>query len=152
VPKATTIGVLVNPKPDTEAERRDVQAAALALGLQLIILDVSSDRDIETAFATFVQSLARPGGNITGFANFESMIGGKWLQLIQEVDPRITRIGVIFNPQTAPFAGSYLRSVEAEAQGPAADRFRLIINLQAAKALGLTIPEGLLLRADEVIE
>ena len=55
VPKATTIGVLVNPKPDTEAERRDVQVAALALGLQLIILDVSSDRDIEMAFATFVQ-------------------------------------------------------------------------------------------------
>ena len=56
VPKATTIGVLVNPNnPNTEAERRDVQAAAQAIGQQLIILDVSSDRDIETAFATFVQ-------------------------------------------------------------------------------------------------
>ena len=56
VPKATTIGVLVNPNtPNTEAERRDVQAAAQAIGQQLIVLDVSSDRDIETAFATFVQ-------------------------------------------------------------------------------------------------
>ena len=56
VPKATTIGVLVNPnRADTEAERRDVQAAAQAIGQQLIILNVSSDRDIETAFATFVQ-------------------------------------------------------------------------------------------------
>ena len=56
VPKATTIGVLVNPNnPDTEAERSDVQAAAQAIGQQLVILDVSSDRDIETAFATFVQ-------------------------------------------------------------------------------------------------
>ena len=56
VPKATTIAVLVNPNTsDTEAERRDVQAAAQAIGQQLIILDVSSDRDIETAFATFVQ-------------------------------------------------------------------------------------------------
>ena len=56
VPKATTIAMLVNPNTsNTEAERRDVQAAAQAIGQQLIILDVSSDRDIETAFATFVQ-------------------------------------------------------------------------------------------------
>jgi len=56
VPKATIIGMLVNPSnPDAEAERRDVQAAAQAIGQQLIILDVSSDRDIEPAFATFVQ-------------------------------------------------------------------------------------------------
>jgi putative ABC transport system substrate-binding protein len=56
VPKATTIAMLVYPNTaDTEAERRDVQAAALAIGQQLIVLDVSSDRDIETAFATFVE-------------------------------------------------------------------------------------------------
>ena len=56
VPKATTIAVLVNPNTtETEAERRDVQAAAQAIGRQLIILDVSSDRDIELAFATFVR-------------------------------------------------------------------------------------------------
>ena len=48
--------MLVNPNsPDTEAERRDVQTAAQAIGQQLIILDVSSDRDIEAAFAMFVQ-------------------------------------------------------------------------------------------------
>src|SRR5471030_3265283 len=56
VPKATTIAVLVNPNsPETVSERSDVQAAALAIGQQLLVLDVSSDRDIETAFATFVQ-------------------------------------------------------------------------------------------------
>ena len=50
VPKATTIAMLVNPNtPETEAERRDVQAAAQAIGQQLVILDVSSDRDIETS-------------------------------------------------------------------------------------------------------
>jgi putative ABC transport system substrate-binding protein len=65
----------------------------------------------------FVQTLARPGGNITGFTNFESMIGGKWLQLLKEVDPRIARVGILFNPQTAPFAGLFLRSVEAAAPG-----------------------------------
>jgi hypothetical protein len=48
--------MLVNPNtPDTEAERRAVQAAARAIGQQLIVLDASSDRDIETAFATFVR-------------------------------------------------------------------------------------------------
>jgi putative ABC transport system substrate-binding protein len=56
VPKATTIGLLVSPiNPNTEAERRDVQTAAQALGQQLIILDVSSASEIEPAFATFVQ-------------------------------------------------------------------------------------------------
>jgi putative tryptophan/tyrosine transport system substrate-binding protein len=54
-PKATTIAVLVNPSPDAEDERRDVQAAAQEIGQQLIILDVNSDRDIETALATFVE-------------------------------------------------------------------------------------------------
>jgi putative ABC transport system substrate-binding protein len=54
VPNATAVGVLVNPNnQDTEAERRDVQAAAEAIGQQLIMRDVSSDRDIEMAFATF---------------------------------------------------------------------------------------------------
>jgi len=56
VPKATTIAVLINPNsPDTEAERKEVQAAGRTVGRQLIIFDVRSDRDIETAFATFVQ-------------------------------------------------------------------------------------------------
>jgi putative ABC transport system substrate-binding protein len=56
VPKATTFAVLVNPNsPSTEAERNDIQAAALALGQQLVTLDVSSERDFEPAFATLVQ-------------------------------------------------------------------------------------------------
>src|SRR5215831_14836814 len=46
----------------------------------------------------FVQSLARPGGNITGFTSFDAPIMGKWLQLLREVAPRVTRVGVIFNP------------------------------------------------------
>ena len=51
VPKATTIAVLVNPNsPEAVSERSDVQAAALAIGQQLLVLEVSSDRDIETAF------------------------------------------------------------------------------------------------------
>jgi putative tryptophan/tyrosine transport system substrate-binding protein len=57
VPKATLIAMLVNPgRHDTEPERKDVQAAERAIGLQLITLDVSNDRDIETAFATLVNA------------------------------------------------------------------------------------------------
>jgi putative ABC transport system substrate-binding protein len=71
VPKVKTIGVLVSPDaPDTEAERRDVQAGAQAIGQQLIILDVKSDSDIETAFATIVQRGA--GALLAGTGAFMS--------------------------------------------------------------------------------
>jgi putative tryptophan/tyrosine transport system substrate-binding protein len=78
VPKATLIAMLVNPgNVDTEAERRDVQAAAQAIGHQLIILDASSDRDIETAFATFVQRGADAlivGAGAFMFSNRERLV------------------------------------------------------------------------------
>jgi putative ABC transport system substrate-binding protein len=63
----------------------------------------------------FVQSLARPGGNITGFAVPDVPIMGKWLQLFKELAPRVTRIGVIFNPDTAPVAALDNRAIEAAA-------------------------------------
>jgi ABC-type uncharacterized transport system substrate-binding protein len=52
----------------------------------------------------FVQSLARPGGNITGFSSFDPALMGKWLQLLKEVSPRLTRVSAIFNPDTTPYA------------------------------------------------
>jgi putative ABC transport system substrate-binding protein len=61
------------------------------------------------------QTLARPGGNVTGFTNFESSIGGKWLQLLKEFDPGISRAAMIYNPRTAPFAALFLRSVQSVA-------------------------------------
>jgi putative ABC transport system substrate-binding protein len=63
----------------------------------------------------FVQSLARPGGNITGFSAIEGELMGKWLQLLKEIAPRVTRVGVIFNPDTAPFAKSFNLAIEAAA-------------------------------------
>jgi putative ABC transport system substrate-binding protein len=69
VPKATTVAMFVEPnRHDTEPERKDVQAAAPAIGLQLITLDVSSDRDIEGAFATLVQRGA--GALLVGIGSF----------------------------------------------------------------------------------
>jgi ABC-type uncharacterized transport system substrate-binding protein len=55
----------------------------------------------------FVASLAHPGGNITGFSAYElSGIGGKWLGLLKEVAPRVVRVGLLFNPNTAPFCSA----------------------------------------------
>jgi ABC-type uncharacterized transport system substrate-binding protein len=64
----------------------------------------------------FVPSLARPGGNVTGFTNFEFSISGKWLQTLKEVAPAVRRAAVLFNPQTAPFAEALLQPIEAAGQ------------------------------------
>jgi putative tryptophan/tyrosine transport system substrate-binding protein len=64
----------------------------------------------------FVTELARPGGNITGFTNFETTMGGKWIELLKKIAPGSSRVGVIFNPQTAPGGGGFfLKSVAASA-------------------------------------
>jgi putative ABC transport system substrate-binding protein len=69
VPKATTIGVIVNPNsPETEAERRDLSAASLKIGQQLSILEVGSDSEIENAFAALVRRGA--GAAIIGTGPF----------------------------------------------------------------------------------
>jgi putative ABC transport system substrate-binding protein len=52
-----------------------------------------------------ITSLARPGGNITGFAGLEPSIAGKWLDLLKEIAPSVARVGLLFNPNTAPFHG-----------------------------------------------
>jgi putative tryptophan/tyrosine transport system substrate-binding protein len=57
--------------------------------------------------AGYVESLARPGGNITGFINVEASMGGKWLELLKEASPGVKRVGILFNPATAPGGGSY---------------------------------------------
>jgi putative ABC transport system substrate-binding protein len=64
----------------------------------------------------FVQNLAHPGGNVTGFTNFEASVGGKWLELLKEAAPGLTHITLLFNPQTAPFAENYLHAAQAAAQ------------------------------------
>jgi putative ABC transport system substrate-binding protein len=56
----------------------------------------------------FVASLARPGGNATGFIAFEGSMAGKWLELLKEIAPRVTRVAFLFNPATAPYAEYFL--------------------------------------------
>jgi ABC-type uncharacterized transport system substrate-binding protein len=62
----------------------------------------------------FVANLARPGGNITGFANFEHPIGGKWLELLKDTAPGRSRVAVIVDPDN-PSQIAYLQAVEAAA-------------------------------------
>jgi len=63
----------------------------------------------------FAASLARPGGNVTGFALFESALGGKWVELLKEIAPRTVRVALLFNPATAPPLKVYMSSVQAAA-------------------------------------
>src|SRR6516164_5162656 len=58
-----------------------------------------------------VASLSRPGGNITGFANLEFTIVGKWLELLKEIAPDVRRVALIFNPLTAPYYSVFLREL-----------------------------------------
>ena len=64
----------------------------------------------------FVQSLAHPGDNITGFSTLERSIGAKWLQLLVEAAPNVKRIAFIFSPKVSPYAQFYYDSIEEEAK------------------------------------
>jgi putative ABC transport system substrate-binding protein len=63
----------------------------------------------------FVARLDRPGGNITGFSNYEATLGGKWLELLSEIAPGLKRAAIMFNPDTAP-ASVYMPSFETAAR------------------------------------
>src|SRR5690348_16965547 len=60
----------------------------------------------------FIANLEHPGGNLTGFTNFESSMGGKWLEALKQLAPRVARVGVMFNPETsASYAELFLSAV-----------------------------------------
>jgi len=62
-----------------------------------------------------ISNMARPGGNVTGFLNFEFSMGGKWLETLKQIAPAIGRVALLFNPHTAPYANSFIRVAEAAA-------------------------------------
>ena len=63
----------------------------------------------------FVASLDKPGGHITGFTAFEFSMGGKWVELLKEIAPSIRRVGIVFNPKTAPYFSLFVRSIKSAA-------------------------------------
>ena len=168
VPKATTIAVLVNPNsPETVSERSDVQAAAQALGQPLIIRDVSSDRDIETAFATFAQRGA--GALLVGTGAFTyshrerlvAMAARHALPAIYGLREFADAGGLMSYAasitdayrQAGIYAGRILKG-EKPADLPVmqSTKFEFVINLKTAKTLGLEVPAQLLALTDDVIE
>jgi putative ABC transport system substrate-binding protein len=168
VPNAGTIAMLVNPgTPDTEAERKDVQAAAQAIGQQLIILDVTSDRDIEAAFATATQRGARALLVGTGaFTNSHrkrliAMATRHAIPAMYSLREYVTDGGLISYAasitnayhQAGIYTGRILKG-EKPADLPVmqSTRLELAVNLKTAKALGLQIPPNILALADEVVE
>ncbi len=61
----------------------------------------------------FVQSLAHPGGNTTGFSYLEPTVGAKWLELLKEIAPRVKRVAYVFGPKVSPYAPLFYKSIEA---------------------------------------
>jgi putative tryptophan/tyrosine transport system substrate-binding protein len=168
VPKAAAVGVLVFPDTaETEAERKDVQAAAQTVGQQLIIADVRVDRDIEPAFATLVQrgagallvgsggflvsnqkqvvALAARHGLPSSYSLREFADAGGLMSYGTSITDAYRQIGL--------YAGRILKG-EKPADLPVlqATKFEFVINLKTAQVLGLEIHPQLLATADEVIE
>jgi putative ABC transport system substrate-binding protein len=64
----------------------------------------------------FVKSLANPGGNLTGFSYMEPEIGAKWLELLKEIAPRVTRVRLMFNPASSPYSRLFYQTIASAAQ------------------------------------
>jgi len=99
----------------------------------------------------FVASLAAPGGNLTGFTNFEATMGAKWLQLLRDVAPDRTRAGLLFNPNT--HSGQYFRMIETTAPSLGMESFRLPVQdaagiERAISSLGRDANAGLIVLPD----
>jgi putative ABC transport system substrate-binding protein len=169
VPKAEMIGVLVNPNAAANAEPqiRELQAAANTLGLRLHVLNVGSEDDANTAFATLVAQRA-DALFVTADAYFnsrrEQMVALAARHRLPTMYPRrefVTSGGLISYANSSAdaarqggvYTGRILKG-EKPADLPVTQptKFELVINLKTAKALGLNVPVKLLSLADEVIE
>jgi putative tryptophan/tyrosine transport system substrate-binding protein len=88
--------------------------AATAARQQTLTLPIIFVQVPDAVSAGFVTNLAHPDGNITGFTNFEFSIGGRWLQIMKECAPNVSRIAVVFDPANPSWA-AYLRTIETAA-------------------------------------
>jgi putative ABC transport system substrate-binding protein len=120
---------LVGLRPDVLVSR--TTPATVALKKESGIIPIVFVNITEPVEQGFVQSFARPGGYLTGFTNFEASVGGKMVQLLKEMDPRIGRVAVIYNSRTAPFAGLHVHSVESAAPGLAIEAVTMLVQNEA---------------------
>ena len=168
VPAATIVALLVNPNnPNATTLTRRVQAAAGTLGLTLHVVQASAERDFAPAFATAAQ--ARAGGLVIGtdafFRSRSEQLAGLALRhalpAIYQDRPFIAAGGLVSYGgsitdqyrQIGIYTGRILKGEKpGDLPVQQSTKVELIVNLKTAKALGITIPTALLVRADEVIE
>src|SRR5262245_7278513 len=84
-----------------------LRLAASSFGMELTPVGITDAGEIERGL--------HPGGNLTGFTSFEFSIGTKWLEALKQTAPRVTRVALMFNPQSAPYADLFLQPVKAAA-------------------------------------
>jgi putative tryptophan/tyrosine transport system substrate-binding protein len=168
VPQASTVGALINPNyPAAKAQTREVQEAAVRLGLRLVLQNASTDPEIDAAFAAFVQQKA--GALLFGNDPFFGSRREKLASLaIQHRLPAISfrrefaevggllSYGALFTEgyrEAGIYAGKILkgaRTTDLPVIQPT--KFELVVNLKTAKAIGYAVSESFLLRADEILE
>jgi putative ABC transport system substrate-binding protein len=168
VPQAGVITLLVNPNnANIEREMRDVQEAARAKGMQLDILKASSESEIAAAFADLIQRqdgvlvveadafFARQRDQLVALAARHAVPSIYWFPEFARAGGLISygpSITVVYR-QIGIYVGRILKGAKpADLPVVQPTTFELVINLKTAKALGLTIPQSILARADEVIE
>ncbi len=167
VPGATRVAVLVNPTNPTESTLRDLEPAARTMGLQIQVLNASTSREINAAFATFVDE--RPDAVLVGVDPF---FNGRRVQLVHlatryavpasYVGREFPEVGGLISygasisdawRQAGVYSGRILKGAQpAELPVVQSVKFELVINAETARMLGLTVPPSLLSLADEVIE
>jgi len=169
VPAATRVAVLVNPANATTADStlRDLAPAARAVGLQIMVHKTSTSREIDAAFDTFVRE--RPDAL---FVNPDPFFMSRRIQLVHLASRHtvpaayglreFAEVGgmMSYGPSTADamrqagvYTGRILKGAKpADLPVVQSSKFELVINHQTARMLGLTVPDKLLVAADEVIE
>jgi putative ABC transport system substrate-binding protein len=122
--------ILANGTPVSFALQRETRT------IPIVFVTVAAD----PVDAGFVAGWPRPGGNITGFVNAEPVMGGKWLQTLKEIAPRVKRTAIMFNPDTAPGSGKFfLGPFEAAARALGEDPIVIRVGSDAEIEAGLAL-------------